>query len=103
MVYRLQGPLPAGAYTFYVLGFQQANDAVVHVDVIHRHGGVDDPIASGDGNSTLDPNSNLPGYVQIALAGPAANAACGDLLVTQSKMVSGSTDYQEYETALDIP
>lgn len=79
-----------------------SNDAHVHVDLVHRHGGVDDPVASGDGVSMLDPMSMLPGYVSITMPAQAVAAACGDLLVTRTTMTSGG-DYGEFETALDIP
>jgi hypothetical protein len=102
--YKLKGPLPAGPYHVTAGGYQPANDAKVHVDLIWRPAGLggDQTITSAD---SVAPGSDagLAGSIDAMVDGAAVPAKCGDWLVMSVKMVSGSNDFIEFGVSLKIP
>jgi hypothetical protein len=81
----------------------------VHFDLVYRKGGVDAPIASGDGTIAAMASQFVPDYsttfnaaVDLDLAGAAVPAACGDQLVVKLAVTQAASDLYD-ALWLDVP
>jgi hypothetical protein len=88
---------------------QTSVGGAVHFDLLYRKGGVDTPVASGDGAVAAMPSQFVPDYVttfnaaiDLDLAGAAVPAACGDQLVVKLAVTQAASDLFD-ALWLDVP
>ena len=106
--FELPGPLPAGAYTIAVDGYQASADARLRFDLLWRPAGSLDAsretlLGSVEGRAD-DADAGLTmGKLRAVIDLPAVPAQCGDVLVLRVDFVSGGSNYLEFIVGMTIP
>jgi hypothetical protein len=91
--------LPQGGYHLVISGYNAADDAHIHAQLLLRNGTSDSVIAEADGPPPA-PGTGKRTWIDTTLCAPAQT---GDALRLHIQLVSGSMYFASIITDLDIP